>query len=269
MPVSTPRARRLVKTSTGSVLTSRVRLLSKTTTRFSRRLISGKRLSPMFFKSTLAGFNMRAFLGRFLGVAASPLPEGSSRNRVSPVARGSFSTFMFGVRTGVGGTRESEVTFVEVYSKRFRTNVDICRIRKKGSIHLSRPRRVVTDREGVVSGTCNKSVVKMFSPNVFSVKSALAASGRGFTCRKVPAFTPRRFTHIHRISAVGEGRFMGKVGRVTRRNTVRVFRRFGANVRRVVMNIMNMLRFSMLGCHLRGRCGMRVHLRGLPCRCVH
>ncbi len=263
-----PRLLSIIARRRGRALVSRVRLLSNTTTRFSRRGIGGNRLSPIFFKSTLAGFNMRAFLRRFLDVADSPLPEGDSTNAVSPVAR-SFSKFMFGVRTGVGGGRHSHVTFVQVYSKGFSTSQRMCRIRKGGGVHLLRPRRVVTSSHRMISRTCTKSVVNVFSPNVFTVNSAVYAPKGGFTCRKVPAFTPRRFTHITLLSSVGEGRFIGKVGRVTRRNTVRVFRRTGNNVRRVVMNMMNILRFSILGCHLRGRCGIRVHLSVLPCRCVH
>lgn len=252
----------------GRSLFSRVRLLSNTNSRFSLRTIHGNRLAPMFFNSTLAGFNIRPFLRRFLRLAAPPLPERAISRGIRPVSS-FFSTFIFGVRTGVGGTRHSEITFVHVYDNGFRGGVRIFRIRNGGGVHLSRPRRVVTRRERVISRTCTNSVVNIFSPNVFSVNSAVYSPKRGMRFEKVPAFTPRRFTLIHRGSAVGHGRFVGNADRVTRRNTVRVFRRLSTNVRRIVINIMNMLRFSILGCELRGRCGYSVVVRALPCRFVH
>ncbi len=259
---------RLVKPCRHTRLISRVRLLSNTDCRFSLRLMEHNRLAPIFFNSTLVGFKVRIFLRGFLGVAAPPLPEVSNSRRVSPFSR-RFSTFTFGVRTGVGGGRHSEVAFFHVYSNGFRHNTSCFRIRTNGPIHLSRPRRVVTRRQRVVGRTCTNSVVNIFSPNVCSVNSAMYSTGQGIRFRNVPAFTPRRFSVVRRGSDLGHGRFMGNIRRVTRRNTVRVFRRPGDNVRHIVINIMNILRFRILRCHLGGRCGISIVEGSLPCSCVH
>lgn len=265
--VSSPRVISRLSRRILDSLGSSLRLLRRTNSPFSGSGMSGNRLAPLFFNSTVAGFNMRAFLRGCLRLTPPPRRERALRKRVTPRSP-TFSTFIFGVRTGVSPGRRSHVTFLHVYSNVFRGNTSMLRQRDNGVLQLSRPRRFLTARQRAMRGTCPKSVVKVFSAKRLNINSAMYRGGSPIAFVSFPMFPPRLFTHLSPRDDVGQGRFLGNIDRLTRRNTVRVCGR-PCVVRSFVVNTINRLRFRIVGCHLRGRCGIAMGIRPVDCAYTH
>lgn len=148
-------ARRLsgrVNTPLTRGLHKRLRLISNICPRFGIRRCLGNRVTPMFFKSTLGGFNMRRLLSAFIRVTPDPHPAGARRHRIRP-SRPGFAKFIFGVATGVSPGRHSYVTFYGVYSKGFSHGAPCCRMHRSGAVHFSSPARFVTRHGAAMSRT--------------------------------------------------------------------------------------------------------------------
>lgn len=233
----------------------RLRLISNICPGFSIRACHSTRITPMFFNSTLGGFNIRRLLSYFIRVTPSPGPAGTRRHVIRP-RRPGFANFVFGVATGVSPGRHSYVTFYGVYSNGFIHGRPCCRMHLSGAMHFSSPARFVTRHGDAVSRTCPNSVINLPSGNVFGVNSALARN-RGVRFHKLPSFSPLLFGCVRGSSPVGDGRFRGNLRRLVGRNITRLFvGRFGNHH---VINAINRLRFRIVRCHLRGRCGTGYH----------
>lgn len=235
-----------------------IRLLGRTNGSFSRRTVTTNGLAPIFFNSTLANFNIRAFLSTFISFTPDPDRRLAITSRViRPASRG-FANFVFGVRTGVGPTRQSEVTFIHIYSNRFGPKVSIFIAHANGGVGLTRAARFVTSSHRRIRATMTNSVVKLCSAKGFRVNSAVRRNGGTLRFRTLPRFAPRLFVGIAPGGIVGRGSFRGKIRRLIRRKTVRLC---GAcRARSCVLNTINRLRFRIFRCHLLRRCGTRMRV---------
>lgn len=244
-----------VNTALTSGLHNSLRLVRNICPRFSGRACLTKSYTPIFFNSTLGGFNIRRLLGYFMRVTPDPHPMRTRRHRIRP-SRPGFAKFVFGVATGVSPGRHSYVTFYGVYSNGFAHGTPCLRIHRNGAVHFSSPARFVTRHGAAVSRTCTNSVVNLPSGNAFGVNSALARNRR-LRFHNLPDFSPRVFGCVRGTSPVGRGRLTGKISRLVSRNITRLFiGRFG---KQGVVNAINRLRFRIVRCHLLGRCGTSYH----------
>lgn len=133
-------------------LHDRLRLVSKMCPRFGMSSCLGKRLTPIFFNSTLGGFNIRRLLSYFIRVTPDPHPMRTRRHRIRP-RRPGFANFIFGVATGVSPGRHSYMTFYGMYSNGFAHGAPCLRIHRGGAVHFSSPARFVTRHGAAMSRT--------------------------------------------------------------------------------------------------------------------
>lgn len=152
MSVRSSRLSQRVNSALTSGLHNSLRLVRNMCPRFSMRACLRKRYTPIFFNSTLGGFNIRRLLGYFIRVTPTPHPMRTRRHRIVP-RRPGFANFVFGVATGVSPGRHSYITFYGVYSNGFMQGTPCLRMHRNGAVHFSSPARFVTRHGAAVSRT--------------------------------------------------------------------------------------------------------------------
>ena len=230
---------------------------------FDMEMVTGGKLTPVFFGSALTNFGVETFLQHFLQMTSSPLPRNSNVGEINPFEE-KFSAFVFKIQANMNKAHRDRIAFMRICSGEFEAGMEVNHVQGGRKVKLSQPQQLMASERKIIEKAYAGDIIGVFDPGIFSIGDTLCTSNQKFEYEGIPTFAPEHFARVRQIDTMKRKQFIKGINQIAQEGAIQIFQEFNTGMEEIIVGVVGVLQFDVLKFRLESEYNVEIRLENLP-----
>ena len=263
IPLDSPEAEALLGEQDLAQLKEDIELLDGAGQELDMDMVTGGKLSPVFFGSALTNFGVQTFLEHFLKMTMPPEPRVADCGVIDPVKE-PFSAFVFKIQANMNKAHRDRIAFMRICSGKFEAGMEVWHVQGGRKIRLSQSTEMMAQERTIVQEAYAGDIIGVFDPEIFSIGDTLCAGPRHFQYEGIPTFAPEHYARLRQIDTMKRKQFLKGVNQIAQEGAIQIFQEYNTGMEEIIVGAVGVLQFDVLMFRLKNEYNVEARIEELP-----